>query len=63
MTGGTCSTHGRDEKTVQFYLEMLKGRSQVEDLFIDGRTILIRYKTKNVWAPCDWIRRLLCSLC
>lgn len=32
--GGACSTHERDEQFIQFCLENMKGRDQVEDLLM-----------------------------
>jgi hypothetical protein len=38
--GGTCRTHGRDEKCIQYFcLKNLKG-DHSEDLGVDGRIIL-----------------------
>jgi hypothetical protein len=39
---GACSTYGRDEKYIIFWLENLKGRDTLEDLGIDGRITLER---------------------
>jgi len=39
--GGIYSTHGKDEKWIQYLgLENLKGRSHLEDLGVDEKTIL-----------------------
>jgi len=39
--GGTCSTHRRDEKGVQYlWSENLKGRDRLENLVVDGKIIL-----------------------
>jgi hypothetical protein len=38
---GTCSTHGRNEKFVQYYgWKNLKGKVHSEDLGVDGKIIL-----------------------
>jgi len=38
---GACSTHGRDEKSLQnFWLENPKGRDLSEDIGIGGKIIL-----------------------
>jgi hypothetical protein len=38
--GKVCNTHGRDGKSVQFWLESQKKRDHSEDIGIDGRIIL-----------------------
>jgi hypothetical protein len=37
---GTCSTHGREKFITLFWLENLKGRDHLEDIDVDGNTIL-----------------------
>jgi hypothetical protein len=37
---GECSTHGRDEKCIQFLSENVRGRDQYVDLGKDGKIIL-----------------------
>jgi hypothetical protein len=37
---GTCTIHGRDEKYTNLWLGKLKGRDNLGDAEIDGRTIL-----------------------
>jgi hypothetical protein len=58
--GDSCSTHWRDEKSVQkFWSENLKVRDQSEDLHVDGRIILewilVKYIGK-VWTGFIWLR-------
>jgi len=38
--GGTCNTHGRDEKCTVFWSERLEGRDHLEDVGVDGRLML-----------------------
>jgi len=35
--GGACSTDGRDEKCMMFWLENVEGRDHLEDLGMDGK--------------------------
>jgi hypothetical protein len=47
-TGGACSVHWGDKKKhTKFWLEILKGRDNFEDLSIDGR--ILRKQGKRVW--------------
>jgi hypothetical protein len=56
---GACSTNGRYEIYVQFWLENLKGRNHSEDHVIDGRIILewmLRKEDEKMWTGCMWLR-------
>jgi len=49
--GGTCSTHGRDEKYItKFWLNNLKGRDQLEDTDVYGKIILDCIYGGKVWT-------------
>jgi hypothetical protein len=55
--GGTCSTHGRDEK---FWLETLEGKGHSEVLGIDGKLIGLNLREigweSMDWTGCIWLR-------
>jgi hypothetical protein len=38
--GGTCNTHGRDEKFIEYQSEKLKGKEYFGDQGLDGRRLL-----------------------
>jgi hypothetical protein len=42
MGGQACSTHARDKKLIQFFLETLKERNHLGDQGIKGALILER---------------------
>jgi len=60
--GGSCSTHGRDEKCMQNLLENLKGRNHSEDLGEDGRKILEWITGKRdgkMWTELIWLKTVV----
>jgi hypothetical protein len=47
--------HGRDEKCTVLWMENLTGRNHLEDLGVDGKTILewiLGKEGGNVWHGC-----------
>jgi hypothetical protein len=46
MRVGPCSTHRRDEKFIQNFHRKSEGKNQLEEINVDGRTILERFLEK-----------------
>jgi hypothetical protein len=54
--GGTNSMHGRDEKYIQFHMEIIKGRDHLDDLGVDGRITLNKMYLREIGCEhVDWI--------
>jgi hypothetical protein len=56
IMGGACSTYGKNEKCLHFWLECLRGRDYSEDLGIN-RNIILKFilGKKKEWECVDWM--------
>jgi len=54
-----CSTDSRNEKSHNILVGNLEGREHLEDLDVDGKTILeriLRKYSESVWTGFIWLR-------
>jgi hypothetical protein len=54
MVDGTCSMHRKHEKYIQGLFENLKRSDYLEDLIIDGQTLLEWVLGEIRWEAVDW---------
>jgi hypothetical protein len=57
--GGECSTHGRGEMNIKFWLGNWKGRDHVECLGVNRKTIpewILVNEGGKMWTGCIWLR-------